>query len=57
MMNEIIIIVLFLIWYAGSLIISESVSKNSKIGTEWMFFISMIFSPVVGVLVYLFKKK
>lgn len=55
-MNEIIVIVLFIIWYAGSLIISESV-KKSKIGTEWMFFISMIFSPVIGLLVYLFAKE
>ncbi|MCP4551172.1 MAG: hypothetical protein GY834_03825 [Bacteroidetes bacterium] len=56
-MNEIIIVALFLIWYIGSLIVSEIVSKDSKIGTEWIFFISMIFSPIIGLIVYVFAKQ
>ena len=57
-MNEILIIIIFTIWYIGSLLVSEKISKNSKLGTEGVFFISMIFSPIVGFLVsFLFNKK
>ncbi len=56
-MSEIIIVVLFLIWYIGSLIVSEIVSKDSKISTEWIFFISMIFSPIIGLIVSVFAKQ
>lgn len=52
-MNEITVIILFMLWYVGALLVSENAKKNSKVGTEWLFFISMIFSPVVGFLFYL----
>ncbi|MBU1014303.1 MAG: hypothetical protein KKG99_14990 [Bacteroidetes bacterium] len=52
-MNELIFIVIFILWYIGSLIVSENISKDSKLGTEWVFFISMLFSPIVGILIKL----
>ena len=56
-MNEITILIIFVLWYVGALIISENTSKNSKPGKEWMFFIGMIFSPVIAlILLLLFKK-
>lgn len=54
-MNEYIVIALFVLWYVFSMIISESIGKKKKIGTEWSFFISMLFSPVVGFLVTKFS--
>lgn len=50
-MNEYIIIVLFILWYGLSLVVSERYGKERKPGIEWLFFISMIFSPIVGFLV------
>ncbi|MDF1549752.1 MAG: hypothetical protein P1P88_18130 [Bacteroidales bacterium] len=49
-MNEIIAILVFVVWYTLSLIISEYFGKNTKPGVEWIFFISMIFSPFAGYL-------
>jgi len=57
-MNEIIIIFVFTIWYILSLIISENIGKKKKPGTEWSFFLCMIFSPVIGGLItYLYPSK
>jgi hypothetical protein len=57
-MNETMIIIVFTLWYTGSLIVSENISKNDKLGTEGLFFISMLFSPIVGLLIKLiFIKK
>jgi len=56
-MNEYIIIIIFALWYIGSLIVSENISKDSKQGTEEMFFICMLFSPIVGFLLSLFLKR
>ena len=42
---------LFTLWYAFSLVISVKIGKKRKIGEEWSFFISMIFSPVIGLVV------
>ena len=55
-MNEITILIIFVLWYVGALIISENTSKNSKPGKEWMFFIGMIFSPVIGLLFFYFLR-
>lgn len=52
-MNEIIVIILFLLWYIGALMVSENTKKNSKLGSEWLFFVSMVFSPIIGFLLYL----
>jgi hypothetical protein len=41
----------FFVLYLLSLILSESVGKNSRLGVEWSFFISMLFTPVLGFIV------
>jgi len=56
-MIEILVIIGFVVWYAGSLIISETVGKQRKMGEEWSFFVSMVFSPVIGLLVTYFWEK
>jgi len=56
-MNDTIIIVVFLLWYLASLIISENAGKKLKLGTEWLFFISMIGSPVIGIFLAIYGPK
>jgi hypothetical protein len=50
MMNEIIVIAVFVFWYGMSLYISEILGRKSKIGVELLFFISMILSPLLALL-------
>ncbi len=50
-MDELIFILISISWYIFALIISEKYGKNSSPGVEWLFFTSMIFSPVVGVII------
>jgi hypothetical protein len=47
-MTELIIVLLFLLWYGFSLAISESVGKARRIGVERSFFLCMVLSPVAG---------
>jgi hypothetical protein len=47
-MQELIFFLIFTIWYAGALIVSERYGKKSKIGEEWTFFIGFMFTPVVA---------
>ena len=56
-MNEYWIIIIVISWYVLSLIISETIGKKKKIGVQWSFFISMLFSPVIGYLVTKFGSK
>ena len=56
-MIEILVVIAFIAWYVGSLIVSETIGKQRKIGVEWSFFICMIFSPIIGFLVTYFGKK
>ena len=56
-MNEYFVILLFIVWYGLSLIVSERYGKEKKPGVEWLFFISMIFSPIVGFLVGIIYQK
>lgn len=56
-MNEYIIIFIFIAWYVLSLIISETIGKKKKIGVQWSFFLSVVFSPVVGYLVTKYGSK
>lgn len=56
-MIEILVIIAFIGWYVGSLIISETIGKERKIGVEWTFFISIIFSPILGIFVTYFSGK
>ena len=48
---------LFTAWYAFSLIISEYYGKRRRIGVDWLFFLSMLFSPVTGWVVSLLSGK
>jgi hypothetical protein len=50
-MNEYIVIFIFIAWYAFSLIVSETLGKKKKIGVQWSFFISIMFTPIVGYIV------
>jgi len=56
-MNEYIVIFVFIAWYVLSLIVSETIGKKKKIGVQWSFFISIIFSPVIGYLITKFASK
>jgi len=52
------IALVFLIWYVLALVISERYSGNTRIGKQWLFFISFIFSPFAGfILVFLLRSK
>lgn len=55
-MNIYWFIAIFTAWYVFSLVISEKIGKNRRIGEEWSFFISMILSPAVGLLATLISK-
>ncbi len=50
-MNEYIVIFIFIAWYTLSLIVSETLGKKKKIGVQWSFFISIMFTPIVGYIV------
>ncbi|NQT78236.1 MAG: hypothetical protein HQ565_11010 [Bacteroidetes bacterium] len=47
-MQELIFFIVFVVWYAGALIVSERIGKNSRLGEEWTFFIGFMFTPVVA---------
>jgi hypothetical protein len=49
--------IIFVVWYALALIISERYGKNNRIGVEWLFFISMMLSPLAGLLALLLSKR
>ncbi len=55
-MNIYWFIAIFSVWYIFSLVVSEKLGKYRRIGEEWSFFISMMFSPVVGLVVALISK-
>jgi hypothetical protein len=50
-MDEYIIILLFLVWYVLSLIVSETIGKKKKLGIQMIFFICMMFSPLIGYII------
>jgi len=56
-MMELVFVVAFSTWYILSLILSENYGKEIKPGTEWLFFISMVFSPFIAALVVIVLKK
>ncbi|OQY00216.1 MAG: hypothetical protein B6I20_09065 [Bacteroidetes bacterium 4572_117] len=49
-MNELFFILIVIIWYALSLYLSETKGKTFKYDLQWLFFISMVFSPLVAVI-------
>ena len=55
-MNIYWFIAIFSVWYIFSLVVSEKLGKYRSIGEEWSFFISMMFSPVVGLIVAMISK-
>ena len=52
-MNILWLSIIFTAWYILSLVVSEKVGKNRKIGEEWSFFLSFMFSPLVGLIISL----
>lgn len=57
-MQELIFFIIFTVWYAGALIVSERMGKKSRLGQEWTFFIGFMFTPIISfVLVNLLKEK
>jgi 4-amino-4-deoxy-L-arabinose transferase-like glycosyltransferase len=47
-MNEYIVILIFVLWYSFSLIVSETLGKKKQMGVQWSFFLCMLLSPIVG---------
>lgn len=56
-MQEIFVVIVFLLWYVLSLVVSENIGKKRTIGVEWSFFFSMVFSPIVGFFITLLSKR
>ena len=56
-MQELIFFLVFTLWYAGALIVSERIGKKSKLGEEWTFFIGFMFTPVVAAIAGMLMKK
>lgn len=56
-MEEYIIILVFILWYVLALVVSEKIGKNRKIGLEKSFFLSIIFSPIIGYLITRFSSE
>jgi hypothetical protein len=52
-MQELIFFIVFTVWYAGALIVSERIGKKSRIGEEWTFFLSFMLTPIIGAVVAL----
>ena len=55
-MNIIWISFIFTLWYILSLVISEKIGKTRKIGEEWSFFLSIMFTPLIGLGISLLTK-
>jgi len=56
-MQELIFFIVFIVWYAGALIVSERVGKKSKLGEEWTFFIGIMLTPIISAIMGLAMKK
>lgn len=55
-MNILWISIIFSAWYILSLVVSEKIGKKRKIGEEWSFFLSIMLSPIVGLVISLLTK-
>ena len=42
---------IFTAWYVFALVVSEKLGKYRRIGEEWSFFLSMMFSPLLGLVI------
>jgi len=47
-MEELTFFIVFTLWYAGALIVSERFGKKSRLGEEYTFFLSFMLTPIVG---------
>jgi hypothetical protein len=47
-MEELLFFIVFTLWYAGALIVSERLGKKSRLGEEWTFFLSFMLTPIIG---------
>ena len=56
-MNAIWFSIIFTVWYILSLVVSEKIGKQRKLGEEWSFFLSFMLTPVVGMAITLMTKK
>ncbi len=50
-MNELIFVLIFILWYIFALIISEKYGKSKLSGVEILFAVSMVFSPFAGYII------
>lgn len=48
--------IIFTAWYILALVVSEKFGKKRKIGEEWSFFLSFMFTPVVGLVITVLTK-
>jgi hypothetical protein len=55
-MNILWISIIFIAWYTLSLVVSEKIGKNRKIGEEWSFFLSFMLTPLIGLVISLLSK-
>lgn len=55
-MQELIFFIIFTVWYAGALVVSERMGKNSRLGEEWTFFIGFMLTPVVAAMLSMLLK-
>jgi len=55
-MNEYLVIAIFVVWYILAMVISERIGKKKKIGAEWSFLISFLLSPAVGFVITYFNR-
>ena len=55
-MNILWISLIFTAWYTLSLVVSEKIGKNRKIGEEWSFFLSFMLTPILGLAISLLSK-
>jgi len=44
-MTEYIVIAIVIAWYTFALVVSETVGKKTKMGVQWLFFFSVMFTP------------
>lgn len=55
-MNILWFSIIFTAWYIFSLVVSEKIGKKRRIGEEWSFFLSFMFTPIIGLIIsYLTK--
>lgn len=47
-MQELIFFIIFVVWYAGALLVSEKMGRKSRLGEEWTFFLGFIFTPLIS---------